>query len=488
MSFAVETVTFYRRGPEARQNKPKKEFRREVLDPNGEAFLIPYADGYILYVPRAGIIALLEAALADAVRRKYRGEPIHEDYGLEIAALESRGAFAIASLTTANRTVAAERWKPTSVTFSTTQKCTLRCTYCYAEGGRLDDLDLPWDIAKAAIDMIVDNAIEVGERPSINFLGEGEATAAWKVFRRCIDYLNAKCEASGTEAFVALSTNGVYPINRTDYLAKHCHSITFSLDGIGKVHDKNRVLPNGKGSFDLVIRNMKALQATGRSFNIRSTADSESLDQMSSFVAFVGEELDCKTIHIEPVFDVTPLTSLGGTIEHPQGEVFISAFRKARQIAAGYGIDLYYSAADLNVKDSFCGASDGRNFLVTARGIVTSCNEVLQPNDPRAELFQYGQWSKTTKSFEIQKERVNRLADLRTPKMSKCTTCIAKYNCAGDCYARSAGLNGSPWSDKYTYRCEITRELLVDNLILNLLGSAASPEPLFSSTASNCSF
>lgn len=53
--------------------------------------------------------------------------------------------------------------------------------------------------------------------------------------------------------------------------------------------------------------------------------------------------------------------------------------------------------------------------------------------------------------------------------MPKCQGCIAKYNCAGDCYAKNASLNGDPTSVGYTERCHITRELLKDNLLIQLI-------------------
>lgn len=448
-------------------------FEREVLDADANAFLIPYLDGHIFYVPRAGVLALISEALADAVRRRFKGEEIEADWQSEISAFEDAGAFSLPPLSQARHLDAAANWLPTSVTFSTTQKCTLRCKYCYAEGGRLDDLDIPWEIAQAAIDLVVDNAVKTREQPSINFLGEGEATAAWKQFQQCIDYYYLRCEQHNLTPYVALSTNGVYPSRRTSYIARKCTSVTFSLDGLAPSHDLNRVLPNGKGSFELVVANMTALQAEGRAFNIRCTADASCLGSLPNFVEFVGTHLNCKSVHIEPVFDVTGVTSIKGSIIHPRAAEFVQAFRESRRVAAEYDIELYYSAADLGIKDSFCGATDGRNFLVTARGLITSCNEVLQPSDPRADIFQYGSWDSDNRSFAVDHQKISRLGQLHVGHMTKCHTCVAKFNCAGDCYARTAGLHGDPWMAEYTYRCQITRELLKDNLVIALLHAAA---------------
>ena len=175
----------------------------------------------------------------------------------------------------------------------------------------------------------------------------------------------------------------------------------------------------------------------------------------------------------EPVFDVTGVTNLKGQIEHLDAQIFVDNFREARRVAAGFGIQLYYSGASMKQRETFCGAGNASNFLVTSRGIVTSCNEVLQPSDPRAKLFQYGEWNQELGEFIVDREAIDRLGRLNVHEMPKCQGCIAKYNCAGDCYAKSASSNGDPAATGYTERCHITRELLKDNLLIGLISSMA---------------
>jgi uncharacterized protein len=252
--------------------------------------------------------------------------------------------------------------------------------------------------------------------------------------------------------------------------------LTFSLDGTREVHNENRILPNGKGSFDHVISTMKGLEKRGKSYTIRSTVTVAGSATLTEFVQFVGKTLECKSLHLEPVFDVTALTNLKGQIEHLDAQKFVDNFRKAKRVAAGLGIELYYSAAAMKHRETFCGASNANNFLVTSRGLVTSCNEVLQPSDPRATLFQYGGWNQGLGEFIVDREAIDRLGKLNVHEMPKCQGCIAKYNCAGDCYAKSASSNGDPASAGYTERCHITRELLKDNLLLGLLSKMAGAE------------
>src|SRR5262249_18415022 len=151
--------------------------------------------------------------------KHFRQEILGADEQRLIDGLAARGVFQRPVVQHVPSAHAGSSWAPTSATFSNTQKCTLRCTYCYAEGGRLDDLDIPWPAARAAIDLIVENARRERVNPSISFLGEGEATSSWTTFREIIEYFKEQCQQQGFTPTVSLSTNGVFSPSRLDYIA-----------------------------------------------------------------------------------------------------------------------------------------------------------------------------------------------------------------------------------------------------------------------------
>jgi uncharacterized protein len=455
----------------SQDSTPSREnFIEERIEGAGDIFLVPFLDGHLYYSPLANVSMLLDEFGAAAIRKYFRKEALLRKEQRFIDRIAGHGALRTTETNQNTLAGPGTRWSPTSVTFSNTQKCTLRCKYCYAEGGRLEDLDIPWPIAKAAMDLIVHNAKAQDVNPSISFLGEGEATASWGVFQKIIGYFKEQCAVNAFAPTVSLSTNGVFSETRLDYIAENCTHLTFSLDGVREVHNENRVLPNGGGSFDRIISAMKGLDALGKTYDIRSTVTVAGSATLAEFVRFVGENLQCKSIHFEPIFDVTRLTKLSGQIHHVDAQKFVENFREARREAAGFGIELYYSGAAMKQREAFCGASNASNFLVTSRGIVTSCNEVLQSSDPRAQLFQYGSWSPEIGEFKVDQGAIERLGKLNVHEMPKCQGCIAKYNCAGDCYAKSAAVSstGDPAATGYTERCHITRELLKDNLLIGL--------------------
>lgn len=436
------------------------------LDRNGELFLVSYLDGYLFYVPRLGILALIDHFLALELQQQIASDGLKAPALLDLA---DKLMFPQSWHELISARPDSRKWAPTALIMSNTQKCTLRCRYCYADGGRLDDADIEPEVATAAIDLIIENAKASSSSPGLIFLGEGEATANWRGFKHSVDYFHAKCLGSGLKPSVQLSTNGLFSKDRVEYISNYCDSLTFSLDGIEAAHDKQRVLPNGRGSFALIAATLREFDAVGKRYAIWTTATQDSAALMTEFVKWVGEHTLCKEVHIDPVFNMGGVSKTAEHTEHVDGGQFVQAYRTARQVAARLGISLVYSPASLGWRTSFCGAANASNFLVTSRGLVTSCNEVLRSDDPRAELFTYGVWDAVGKRFNFNSASIERLSRLNVHEIPKCQGCFAKYNCAGDCYARSSGGGTDPWSGDYTVRCSIAREILKDNLALTLL-------------------
>lgn len=450
-------------------SEDRSQFIEERLQQGRDVFIVPCLDGHLIYNPHFGRLALIDSATKDALDG-FLGNP-ESTPTPSVAELLETGLFEL--LTDDVPNPLPEQWAPTSVTFSTTQKCTLRCRYCYADGGRLEDLDISLPVARTALDLIMENAERQGKQPAMSFLGEGEATASWQEFTDIIEYFRGKCSERGMTGSVTLHTNGVYPARRAPFIAEQCDTVIFSLDGLSRSHDRNRVLPNGKGSFALVMENLHGLEALGVDVQVRSTISQAALPELIEYVRFLGENTKVKQLHFEPVFDNSTVMRQARDVGGLPSEAFVAAFRKARLLASEYGIELYYSGSDVRQRDSFCGVGNARNFVVTSRGLVTSCNEVLQPWDKRAGVFQYGAWDEKQQRFVFDEDRLRALFGINVRAMRKCTGCFAKFNCAGDCYAKNATISGDPLSEVYTDRCYIARNLLRDNLVMALAASEA---------------
>ena len=147
-----------------------------------------------------------------------------------------------------------------------TQTCNMRCKYCiYSEMYELSrnssSKKMKWDIAKAAIDLYF-NYLKEGEsynpkrRATIGFYG-GEPLLNFPLIKKCVEYTKAY---NHFNSFFTITTNGtVFTDKIIDFLIENNINIIVSIDGSKEEHDRKRVLADGCGSFDIVMKNVKKI-------------------------------------------------------------------------------------------------------------------------------------------------------------------------------------------------------------------------------------
>lgn len=161
-----------------------------------------------------------------------------------------------------------EQWhhgQAKSITFIVTKDCQLACKYCYLVGKNSKER-MPYEIAKQAVDYILDNKEISGTADSVvwDFIG-GEPFLE-------IDLINHICDYIKTEMFkknhpwfnsyrFSFSTNGInYNTPKVqNYIKKNrSHlSIAITIDGSKKKHDLNRVYKStNRGSYNDVVKNI----------------------------------------------------------------------------------------------------------------------------------------------------------------------------------------------------------------------------------------
>lgn len=142
-----------------------------------------------------------------------------------------------------------------------TERCNLDCVYCCysgkfeghrSHGNRIMSLD----IAKKAIRQLLDQEPARQGRYPITFYG-GEPLLEFDLLRECVRFAKEDAARRGKRVRFSITTNGTLLDDKVaDFLVEHDFLILVSLDGCRETHDRYRVFPNGKGSFDLVERNL----------------------------------------------------------------------------------------------------------------------------------------------------------------------------------------------------------------------------------------
>lgn len=151
-----------------------------------------------------------------------------------------------------------------SITFIVTKDCQLACKYCYLVGKNTKER-MPWEVAKRAIDYILDRESEFSEESVIwDFIG-GEPFLEIDLINRICDYIKIELFKRNHHWFnyyrFSFSTNGInYHEGKVqNFIQKNLDhlSIGITIDGTELKHDLNRVYKgNGKGSYMDVVRNI----------------------------------------------------------------------------------------------------------------------------------------------------------------------------------------------------------------------------------------
>ena len=154
--------------------------------------------------------------------------------------------------------------KAKNITFIVTKDCQLACKYCYLVGKNAKER-MTWEVAKAAIDYILEREEEFPEESVIfDFIG-GEPFIEIELIDRICDYLKAEMFRRGHHWFnsyrFSFSTNGInYHEEKVQRFIEKNYShlsIGITIDGTQRKHDLNRVYKgNGRGSYDDVARNI----------------------------------------------------------------------------------------------------------------------------------------------------------------------------------------------------------------------------------------
>lgn len=151
-----------------------------------------------------------------------------------------------------------------TITFIVTKDCQLACKYCYLVGKNTKER-MSWDVAKAAVDYILDREQEFRQSSVIwDFIG-GEPFLEIDLIDKICDYLKVEMFRRNHHWFdsyrFSFSTNGInYHEERVQRFIEKNHnhlSIGLTIDGTELKHDLNRVYKvSGKGSYKDVVKNI----------------------------------------------------------------------------------------------------------------------------------------------------------------------------------------------------------------------------------------
>lgn len=347
---------------------------------------------------------------------------------------------------------------------SLTNKCNLRCLYCYSDTG-IDDSTMPWETAKQAITCITQKAIEQGEKQvNITFHGGGEAFMEYSLMKKCVEFAKTIGLANNLDLSFSVVTNATLINWEKALWMKNSgfNGLTISLDGVNEVNDHQRMDKYGRGSFSRIMEGINYLNDAKIDFSIRSTVTNYGVDKMTDFVNFASTQI----FHHKGLIHFEPLSICGRankTLLSIEPQKFIDNYILAKQRGTEIGVDVNCSLDTFKKeRKKYCGASYGTMICITPTGDLSACSRVTKSSDTGSELFFYGKIYQSEHQITIEQpiiERIIRHGGLP----EECKNCFARWNCQGNCPFMRFVDQG-----KNNVTCELIRNLLKYYLVQEL--------------------
>ena len=163
--------------------------------------------------------------------------------------------------------------------------CNINCSYCY-----LPDRDNPNKISINTVERIIDTLVK-------NKILNGHLSIVWHAgeplvlppsfYKPLFKLIDAKLQPLGVSVHYSMQTNGTLITQEwCDFIKEENIRIGVSIDGPQQVHDANRKMRNGRGTFDKVIAGINLLKVNNISYHGIAVVSESSITDPKGFFDF----------------------------------------------------------------------------------------------------------------------------------------------------------------------------------------------------------
>lgn len=321
--------------------------------------------------------------------------------------------------------------------------CNLRCKYCFADEGEYHGNKgvMSVETAKKAIDYVIKRS---GPRKNIEIdLFGGEPTLIMDTIKEIIKYARENEAKWNKNIRFTMTTNATLLNDEMmEFMDKEMGNIILSLDGRKEVNDRVRIKPDGSGSYDDILPNIKKMiskRTKGKTYYVRGTFTRDNVDFYEDVVSMLNEGF--REISIEPVVleEGHPLAIR----EEDLPEIFDNYDKLYNEMARRKreGKDeftFYHFNIDLQggpcVYKRISGCGSGFEYVaITPQGDVYPCHQFVGK-----EEYKLGSIFDDTYDVELGKK----FKKAHIYNKPKCRECWARFYCSGGCQANNVNFNG----------------------------------------------
>ena len=361
-----------------------------------------------------------------------------------------------------------EKSFPSSGGLLLTNKCPMKCVYCYYESGKNDNTTISKEKVYTYVKYLVKNAVMTRKisgakniKSSLTLTGGGEPTSDFNIFKYAIELYKEMCANYGIKSLVHLVTNGVLTKEKVDYIVENVDAVNISFDGLPDIQNNNRPLCNGNDSFDIVDKAMKMFDMHDYKYVVRTTVSEENFGKMQEMADFLfSNYTGLEVWHVEPVFKVGRAENMCFTHTPSFYKYYLKLMDYKNEKHPNKSI--FNSSFSYRLTSSFCKTVNGTGIWLDAKGDLVNCTERISNDNPRLGYIE----NDTVVNEENHSALLSNYLDA---KENNCQKCIAFYHCAGGCPMRmKRDHEGKFIDDSSELICASTKQYWKD-VIFNLI-------------------
>lgn len=135
-----------------------------------------------------------------------------------------------------------------------TLSCNFNCWYCYEQKNANSEIN---DITLSSIKRLIDKKCDEFKFLNLSFFGGEPLLKFTKTVKPLMEYAEKVCEEKKCGLHFSFTTNGsLITPQMVEYFSGKDMMFQITLDGGKTAHDKTRNFKNGKGSYDIIIKNV----------------------------------------------------------------------------------------------------------------------------------------------------------------------------------------------------------------------------------------
>lgn len=321
----------------------------------------------------------------------------------------------------------------TTLDLDLTNNCVLACDYCFR--GAKNPRRLSLETGKAAIDWFIRQSQDQ-KKISVALFG-GEPLMEFELIKQLVPYAKEEAAKVGKNIHFSATTNCVL-INDEMIAFFRKYGMTFhtSIDGGPESHDKHRKFPNGKGTSEIVSRNVKKVLKYWPNRTARMTVSNDNISRWIEDTQYLVN-LGYKNLAMIPVPE-QDWTEEQFEIMKQQlrkiSDFYIERYRKGKPIYIKHIDGPMKNIINPSRRKSHCGA--GRGYvLVKTDGTIYPCHRF--GGDIDAEAKQEWKLGSIYEGWDEEKRNKLLSFDCRKDVKADCENCIAVHTCGTTCIAVS---------------------------------------------------